>query len=111
LHGDGIITMAKRRGFGSIRKLPSGRHQAHYLTPRGAKITAPATFPSKAQAEVWLADRRREIDADRFDPAAGRRRQKITFEMFANDWVATRQVGDRSRRVPGSITKASCPAS
>jgi integrase len=87
--------MAKRRGFGSIRKLPSARFQAHYLTPTGAKITAPATFPSKAQAEVWLADRRREIDADRCDPAAGRRRQRITFEAYANDWVATRQVGGR----------------
>src|SRR5271166_2021635 len=87
--------MSKRRGFGAIRKLPSGRFQAHYLTPAGAKITAPATFPSKAQAEVWLGDRRRELDADRFDPAAGRRRQRITFAEYAETWLAARQVGGR----------------
>jgi integrase len=87
--------MSKRRGFGSIRKLPSGRFQAHYHTPQGAKITAPATFPSKAQAEVWLAEKRREIDADRFDPAAGRRRQRITFAEYAAEWLDTRQVGGR----------------
>jgi integrase len=84
-----------RRGFGSIRKLPSGRHQAHYTTPTGAKVTAPATFPSKAQAEVWLAERRRELDADRFDPAAGRRRQRITFGDYSAEWLETRQVGGR----------------
>ncbi|MFZ0714261.1 tyrosine-type recombinase/integrase [Mycobacterium sp.] len=87
--------MAKRRGFGSIRKLPSGRHQAHYRTLTGTKITAPATFPSKIEAEIWLSDRRREIDADRFDPAAGRRRQKITFADYAPEWLDTRQVGGR----------------
>jgi integrase len=93
---EGTTIMAKRRGFGAIRKLPSGRFQAHYTTPTGAKVTAPATFPSKIEAEVWLAERRREIEADRFDPAAGRRRQRITFADYSAEWLDTRQVGGRA---------------
>jgi integrase len=108
--------MSKRRGFGSIRKLPSSRFQAHYLTPHGAKITAPATFPSKATAEIWLADRRRDIDTNRFDPGAGRHRERVTFSDYAADWLATRQVGGRPIKArtrahyAGIITRELLPA-
>jgi hypothetical protein len=88
--------MSKRRGFGAIRKLPSGRFQAHYTTPVGARITSPATFAAKAHAEVWLAERRREIDENRWNPgAAGRTRARVTFEAYAQQWLAGRQVGGR----------------
>ena len=33
-----------RRRFGYIRKLPSGRFQASYLTPDGQRQFAPDTF-------------------------------------------------------------------
>ncbi len=88
--------MSKRRGFGAIRKLPSGRFQAHYTTHTGAKIAAAATFAAKAHAEVWLADRRREIDENRWNPgAAERTRTRVTFADYAETWLAARQVGGR----------------
>ena len=88
--------MAEKRTFGNIRKLPSGRYQARYTDPNGALITAPSTFSAKIHAEAWLADRRREIDANLWDPsAAERRRPRITFGDYANEWVANRQVAGR----------------
>ena len=88
--------MAEKRTFGNTRKLPSGRYQARYTASNGAIVKAPSTFGAKIHAEAWLADRRREIDANLWDPsAAERRRPRITFAEFANDWVATRQVSGR----------------
>ena len=59
--------MAGRRGFGGVRKLPSGRWQASYLAPDGGRRTArtpdgkPMTFDTKDDADGWLALRRSEI--------------------------------------------------
>lgn len=36
----------KRRRFGSVRKLPSGRFQARYPGPDGLLRSAPETFPT-----------------------------------------------------------------
>ncbi|MDN3355886.1 hypothetical protein [Actinomadura sp. DC4] len=43
-----------RRRFGLIRQLPSGRHQASYLSPDGQRRYAPETFARKAEAERFL---------------------------------------------------------
>ena len=40
-----------RRGFGSIRRLPSKRYQASYQGPDGARHKAPDTFATKGDAE------------------------------------------------------------
>ncbi len=54
--------MAKsRRGFGSIRRLPSGKYQARYTGPDAAEHKAPSTFDTRLDADAWLTDRRREI--------------------------------------------------
>ncbi len=79
----------KRRGFGNIRKLASGRYQARYTTTTGVTITAPHTFPTKTAAEMWLVDRRRGIDAQLVGPV------KITFEDYSKTWLATRQTAGR----------------
>ena len=47
--------MTRRRGFGSVRRLPSGRWQARYGTDDGGMVPAPATFPTKRDADDWLA--------------------------------------------------------
>lgn len=88
--------MKTKRTFGSIRKLPSGRYQARYTAPNGAYITAPKTFAAKIHAEAWLGDRKREIDANLWNPAAiERRRPRGTFGDYAQQWLETRQVGGR----------------
>lgn len=52
---------SKREGWGSLRKLPSGRWQARYPGPDGEMYTArtdddkPLTFLTKTDARTWLA--------------------------------------------------------
>ena len=50
------------RGFGALRRLPSGRYQASHVGPDGRRQLAPMTFETEAQAEAWLAGRRRAGD-------------------------------------------------
>lgn len=96
MHANGPLVSAKR-SFGAIRRLPSGRWQAHYTTTTGAVVKAPGTFAAKFHAEAWLVDRRREIDANLWDPgAAERQRERVGFETYAQTWLAGRQVGGRS---------------
>jgi integrase len=53
--------MAKRRQFGYVRKLPSGRYQASFIPPGSTvRQTAPDTFRTKTDANRWLAI----VDAD-----------------------------------------------
>jgi integrase len=46
---------AKRRRFGYVRKLPSGRYQASFVGPSGLRQSAPNTFKTKTDADRWLA--------------------------------------------------------
>ena len=45
----------KRRSFGTIRRLPSGRWQARYRGPDGIAAAGTPTFTRKADADRWLA--------------------------------------------------------
>ena len=45
----------KRRRFGYVRKLPSGRFQASFIGPSGVRQTAPGTFRTKTDADRWLS--------------------------------------------------------
>jgi hypothetical protein len=46
--------MIGRRGFGTVRRLPSGRYQAGYVGRDGARVYAPDTFVSERAADAWL---------------------------------------------------------
>jgi len=87
--------MARKRSFGNIRELPSGRYQVRFTDPNGNYITAPKTFAARIDAEAWLTDRRREIDANLWNPAAVAKPEKITFGAYAAAWLAGRQVAGR----------------
>jgi len=74
----------KRRRFGKIRKLPSGRYQASFIGPSGTRQTAPQTFRTKTDADRWLA--RVESDLSRgtwLDEGLGRE----TFGNYARAWL------------------------
>jgi integrase len=47
--------VSKRRQFGYVRKLRSGRYSASYVGPSGARHFAPDTFRTMADANRWLA--------------------------------------------------------
>ncbi|MCH5645362.1 site-specific integrase [Gordonia sp. ABSL49_1] len=89
----------QRREFGAIRKLPSGRFQAHYIGPDAAKHYAPKTFAAKVDAEAWLTDRRREIDKKLWNPIDADRAESPMFEPYADEWLQTRLVRGRPLKI------------
>jgi integrase len=89
--------MTRRRGFGNLRKLPSGRWQARYELPGGSAVVAPATFRTKAEANQWLST----VEADRarglwIDPRAGR----VPLDEYARRWLESKVgVSPRTREI------------
>ena len=88
-----------REGFGRIRKLPSGRHQAAYLGPDGRLHDATATFDGLLEARGWLTDERRMIDAGTWTPPESRNavRRLETLRPYADAWLVDRTLKPRTR--------------
>lgn len=85
---------SKRRDWGRVRQLKSGRWQARYPGPDGALRPAPETFETRKQASEWLAEKRTEIIRDDWvNPDAG----KVPFMAYATTWVAERKLSDTTR--------------
>jgi integrase len=99
-------TRRDRRGWGKIRKLPSGRWQASYIGRDKLRHTAPTTYSSRLAAEGWLSTERRLYeDADAWTPPAAReaaeeaRREAETLTLadYAQEWITHRDVKQRTR--------------
>jgi integrase len=74
------------RSFGTVRRLPSGRWQVRYHDQAGTRHTAPRTFPSRADANRYLA----QVESDMLrgawsDPKLAR----VTFGDWAERWQQT----------------------
>ncbi|MEV6109883.1 tyrosine-type recombinase/integrase [Streptomyces sp. NPDC051940] len=95
--------MARRkRQFGSIRKMPSGRYQARYLAPDARMRPAPKTFPTKKEADEWLAEQQSEIRrGDWIDPELG----KVHFGPYALKWIKERGLSPRTADLYRSLLK------
>ncbi|MFJ7259641.1 tyrosine-type recombinase/integrase [Streptomyces globosus] len=92
----------KRRQFGRVRKLPSGRYQARYVGPDGQLRPAPETFRTKREADDWLAVKQTEMrQGDWLDPDAG----KVPFGPYAVAWVKERELTSTTRQLYGSLLK------
>ncbi|MFJ5213336.1 tyrosine-type recombinase/integrase [Streptomyces sp. NPDC088354] len=79
----------RRRTFGAVRKLPSGRYQARYPGPDGVMRPAPDTFETTRDADGWLAEKQTEIRrGDWQDPDTG----AVNFEEYALRWVKERRL-------------------
>lgn len=64
--------MTRRRRFGSIRKLPSGRYQARYPLTDGTMHPAPQTFATKTDADRFLAQVETDMNRGQWaDPRLG----------------------------------------
>jgi integrase len=76
--------MTRRRQFGAIRKLPSGRWQARYFDQDGEYQTAPSTFATKAEAAHFLATVETDMARGSWrNPRAG----EITFAEWAQEYT------------------------
>ncbi|MGN2361359.1 tyrosine-type recombinase/integrase [Streptomyces luridiscabiei] len=86
----------KRRTFGAVRKLPSGRFQARYPGPDGVMRPAPDTFTTSRDADDWLAEKRTEIRrGDWQDPDAG----AVDFREYALLWVKERRLSQTTEEL------------
>ncbi|WP_206336593.1 tyrosine-type recombinase/integrase [Streptomyces violaceoruber] len=86
----------KRRTFGAVRKLPSGRYQARYPGPNGVMRPAPDTFTTSRDADDWLAEKRTEIRrGDWQDPDAG----AVDFREYALLWVKERRLSQTTEEL------------
>lgn len=87
---------AGHRGFGYLRKLPSGRWQASYAGPDEARHKAPATFTTKGDAEGWLNDERRRVEWGEWTTPASRESARHaasaqhTVSTYAEAWLSAR---------------------
>lgn len=78
---------SKRRDFGRVRQLPSGRWQARYPGPDGKLRPAPMTFERRKDASDWLANKRTEIlDGEWRSPEAAR----VPFGAYGRTWLQER---------------------
>lgn len=106
--------MAGRSGFGSIRKMSSGRFQARYYGPDLQYHSGPTTFVTKGDAQAWLMTERALVSQQRWTPPKVReeearrsveRRRTQTFALYAERWlegrVTTRGKGLRPSTVAG----------
>ena len=88
------VTAGKsRRGFGSLRKLPSGRWQASFVGPDLVRRPAPQTFETKGDAEGWLGRRRGEVMAGEWQPPVKVPEvAPLTFDAYAAQWLRERDL-------------------
>lgn len=79
-------TATRSRRFGAIRRLPSGRFQAHWTGPDRHRHNAPDTFDTVEAAEAWL-------EQVRVDQHAGTyiddRLSAMTLERWVAKWRPT----------------------
>src|SRR5215204_3859304 len=76
----------RARSFGTARRLPSGRWQVRYYDQAGVRHTAPRTFPSRANANRYLA----QVEADLLRGAwTDPRLARITFGEWVERWWPT----------------------
>src|ERR1017187_2482576 len=79
--------MTTNRRFGSVRTLPSGRHQARWQGADGKERHAPTTFATKTAARQWLSAQEADLRRGGWvDPEKGR----STVAVYARDWLEGR---------------------
>jgi integrase len=77
----------RRKGFGSVEKLPSGRLRVRWRGPDGQRVSATQTFATKADARRYLATV--EADILRRTYRAPRRVDEALAE-FGRNWLRNR---------------------
>lgn len=94
------------RGWGAIRKLPSGKYQASYIGRDLMRHKAAGTFDAKMHAEGWLAGEKNYMDSCRMtgqpwkSPELRAEESKaavLLLRDYGKDWIAQRPVKESTR--------------
>lgn len=78
--------MTRRRQFGSVRKLPSGRWQARFVDRHNVHHVGPTTFTTKAEANRYLSMVEADLSRGEW---TDHRRGRVTIAECAEEWLAT----------------------
>lgn len=96
--------MSRRRAFGSVRKLRSGRFQVRYTGPDGRHYTGrqadgrALTFATRGAAGAYLAGVAADIERGRWvSPDAPRAAPPPLLADYAAAWMRQRRLADRTR--------------
>jgi len=84
----------KRRRFGEVSKLPSGKYRARYVGPDGGRHSAAYTFVSDRDADLWLAEQERSISLGTWVAPSPATRHLVVaseFTAFALGRIEARQ--------------------
>ena len=84
-----------RSGFGSIRRLPSGRYQARY-TYKSYPVKAPLTFESKRAAEDWLTLQKAailtgDLELNKIAYKESRGAKDVPLQNLADKWLKRKE--------------------
>ncbi|WP_225656047.1 tyrosine-type recombinase/integrase [Streptomyces pseudogriseolus] len=93
----------RRRDFGSVRQLPSGRWQVRYRDPETGQLRpAEKTYATKTDAQVALTHIESDIARGHWsDPDAG----AVNFAEYATAWLRDRKLADRTRERNESVMR------
>lgn len=86
----------RAQGAGTTRQLPSGRWQARHRGEDGIRRSAPVTFDTKLDALAWLGRQSVDIERGTWAPA-GRAPKHDTLRVYADSWLAGRDLAPRTR--------------
>ena len=81
----------KRRRFGYVRKLPSGRYQASFIGPSGLRQTAPGTFRTTTNADRWLSAAEADILRGAWLSGQDAEREATVREVARHGWTVARE--------------------
>src|SRR6478752_4903307 len=97
------------RGWGWMRKRPSGRFQVSFIGSDRNRHFGPTTFSNRMRAERWLANERDLIEraaendqnGEHWDSPAARAAKaavvRETLSEFGSRWIAQRDLKPRTR--------------
>jgi len=85
---------SRKRTFGNVRQLPSGRYQARYVGGDGLQRSAPRTFATKADAHAYLATVQSDIVREAWKAP---KHARITLGDYGRTWVAQRPIKASTR--------------
>lgn len=83
----------ERRGWGTIKRMRSGKLQASYIGPDQHRHYGGWTFSDRDAASLWLRDERKAVEDGTWTPPALRAAQvaRDLFGTYARTWVDTRR--------------------
>ena len=97
-----VMAKKRRRTFGTVVRLPSGRYRARYFY-QGVFHNAPETYRAVADANAWLTVEESKILQGTWVPVAG---SAMTVAGLADKWLASNPLKrDSSRSRDASTVK------